>query len=262
MPWAILGVLPTMKGTRKSRSPSALPAPPPQESPACNPLKCLFPGDLLYVMYFFWSFSLTIKKVTAGNQENHPVKLHKSHFLRKTGERWPSRALLCAVVILCYGARVAFFFSARNILLTKKNELWGDDNCCLHSYGQKVALCVAHDESPLPHLFGVACNLLRRGETRSSAVRNGSTVPPLGNSHQVTVLAPQAQPAVRNNSLMPAKSKRQMWDRHCSPSSFKQWGGLCWKQQLDAPAVNTSEIEGSTRESAITSAQPNLIHHY
>lgn len=50
-------------------------------------------------MYFFGSFSVPIKKVTEGDQENHPMKPHKSHFLRKTGERWPPRALLCAVVI-------------------------------------------------------------------------------------------------------------------------------------------------------------------
>lgn len=48
--------------------------------------------------------------------------------------------------------------------------------------------------------------------------------------------------------LHPANSKRQTRDRHCSPSSFKHWGGSCWEQHLDAPAANTSEMEGSTRE--------------
>lgn len=70
-----------------------------QDSPARNSPQYLFLGDILYVMYFSGSFSEPIKKFTAGNQENEPVKLHKSHFLRKTGERWASRALLCAVVI-------------------------------------------------------------------------------------------------------------------------------------------------------------------
>lgn len=98
MPQATLCVLPIMEGTRKSRGSSALSVPLSQDSPARNSPQYLFLGDVLYVMYFSGSFSEPIKKFTAGNQENEPVKLHKSHFLRKTGERWPSRALLCAVV--------------------------------------------------------------------------------------------------------------------------------------------------------------------
>lgn len=48
---------------------------------------------------FFGVFQSPVKKVTAGNQKNKPVKSHKSHFLRKIGKRWPSKAWLCIAVI-------------------------------------------------------------------------------------------------------------------------------------------------------------------
>lgn len=112
-----------------------------------------------------------------------------------------------------------------------------------------MALGVALDESTLPHLFGVACNL-HWGEVKPAAQQWGMAAASfhLGTAPQVAVLAPQPQPAVGKHSLTLAHSKRQMWDRHCSPPSFKHWGSSCWKQQLDAPAVNISEMEGSTRE--------------
>lgn len=60
-------------------------------------------------MYFLGgSLSIPIKldwpylenfKVTVGNQKSKPVKLHKSHLLRKTSKRWLSKALLCLAVI-------------------------------------------------------------------------------------------------------------------------------------------------------------------
>lgn len=202
----------------------------------CLQLVQVFISMRCIVMYFFGSFSVPIKKVTAGDQENHSVTSHKSHFLRKTGERWPPRELLCAVVIpatpwrsqLCYWVHVVVLFSVRNILLTKKNELWGADNCWLHSCRQKVALCVAHDESTLPHLFGVACNL-HWGEAKPAAQQWGTAAVSfhLGTATQVAVLAPQ--PALAKNSLALTHSKRQTRDRHCSPSHFRHWDGSCWK---------------------------------
>lgn len=99
MPQGTLHVLPIMKGTRKSRAPSALSASLSLSGLPCSQLAQVFIFRRGTVMYFFGSFSVPIKKVTEGDQENHPMKPHKSHFRRKTGERWPPRALLCAVVI-------------------------------------------------------------------------------------------------------------------------------------------------------------------
>lgn len=51
------------------------------------------------VMYWFCLFfQVPVKKVTAGNQ-NNPVKSHKCNFLRKTGERLPSKALVYMAII-------------------------------------------------------------------------------------------------------------------------------------------------------------------
>lgn len=53
-----------------------------------------------------------------------------------------------------------FLFQLETFYCPKRTELrGGEDNSCLQSCQQKVALRVAQAESMLPNLLGVACNL-------------------------------------------------------------------------------------------------------